>query len=96
MGVKHQFQHIYSVIYYIIQREVTDKLYHTKSYPKNCETDTGDEIYLKSYMLFQLLYVCVILDHLHVLKLQSSKWKFEFTGPNQILEFIYVYIYIFK
>jgi hypothetical protein len=24
---------------------------------------------------------------------QSSKWKFEFTGPNQILEFI-LYIYI--
>jgi hypothetical protein len=21
---------------------------------------------------------------------QSSKWKFEFTGPNQILEFIFI------
>ena len=30
---------------------------------------------------------------------QSSKWKFEFTGPNQILEFIlhiYIYIYLNK
>ena len=25
---------------------------------------------------------------------QSSKWKFEFTGPNQILEFIIIYRYI--
>jgi hypothetical protein len=49
VGVKHQFQH--SVIYYITQREaqVTDKLYHVKSYPKNCENDTGDKIYLKRY-----------------------------------------------
>jgi hypothetical protein len=23
---------------------------------------------------------------------QSSKWKFEFTGPNQILEFIFIYL----
>jgi len=22
--------------------------------------------------------------------MQSSKWKFEFTGPNQILEFIFI------
>jgi hypothetical protein len=22
---------------------------------------------------------------------QSSKWKFEFTGPNKILEFIFIY-----
>ena len=29
--------------------------------------------------------------YMHTQK-QSSKWKFEFTGPNQILEFI-LYIY---
>jgi hypothetical protein len=28
-------------------------------------------------------------------RMQSSKWKFEFTGPNQILEFI-LYIYLNK
>ena len=28
--------------------------------------------------------------------LQSSKWKLEFTGPNQFLEFIYIYIYLNK
>jgi hypothetical protein len=27
-------------------------------------------------------------NSLHICKIQSSKWKFEFTGPNQILEFI--------
>ena len=26
-----------------------------------------------------------------MLKRQSSKWKFEFTDPNQILEFILIY-----
>ena len=28
--------------------------------------------------------------------IQSSKWKFEFTAPNQILEFILYYIYLHK
>ena len=27
-------------------------------------------------------------------QLQSSKWKFEFTGPNQILELIYIYSWL--
>jgi hypothetical protein len=27
-------------------------------------------------------------------QLQSSKWKFEFTGPNQNLELIYIYSWL--
>jgi hypothetical protein len=27
-------------------------------------------------------------------QIQSSKWKFEFTGLNQILEFIFIYLEI--
>jgi len=35
----------------------------------------------------ELLVLCAIITIYH----QSSKLKFEFNGPNQILEFIYIY-----
>jgi hypothetical protein len=53
-------------------------------------------------MLYIYISIVVLTDSykklLHTVALtQSSKWKFELTGPNKFLEFIlYIYIYISK
>ena len=43
-------------------------------------------------MLDQYKILNLDLNSMHRTLQQSSKLKFEFTGPNQILEFILIYI----